>query len=251
MCDRSKTTKFFSERKFVIDKFHFRNHVDPWCHENCDPNEVPELVGMNTEICEQLFRSINQKKNCKGMNEAHFFLFWLYNLEMHNLEMAGLDRTEPNPLCEFRWENLKVTPVDLESLPAMFSVDVEDITEGLSSVSISKAEFQCELCPAGYKTIGHLTKHMNTKHADDVSASGKLGECLEICGEVPCGKVLSSARTLEKHVQTIHRICSVCKEEFQSHNEKAKHMLVHTFCFICQKNFQFESKLKRHQLQKH
>ena len=57
--NRNKTTKFFSERKFVIDKFHFRNHIDSWCHENCDPNEVPELNGMNTEICEQLFRGIN------------------------------------------------------------------------------------------------------------------------------------------------------------------------------------------------
>ena len=46
---------------------------------------------------------------------------------------------------------------------------------------------------------------------------------------------------LEKHVQTIHRICSVCKEEFQSHNEKAKHMIVHTYCFICNKNFQYAS----------
>ena len=42
-----------SERKFVIDRFHFKNHIAPWCHENCDSNEVPELRGMNSEICEQ------------------------------------------------------------------------------------------------------------------------------------------------------------------------------------------------------
>ena len=249
VADRNKTTKFFSERKFVIDKFHFRNHVDPWCHQNCDPNEVPELDGMNTEICEQMFRSINQKKNCKGMNEAHFFLFWLYNLEMHNLEMAGMDRTEPNPLCVFRWENLEVNPVDFDSLPEKFSASVEDLASSLSSVSISTAVFKCELCPAGYKTAGHLTKHMQSKHPSDLT--GKVGECLEICGQVPCGKVLSSARALAKHIKTIHKTCSVCNEEFESHNEKAKHMLVHTYCYVCEKNFHYESKLKRHNQQKH
>ena len=91
---------------------YFRNHIDPWCHVNCDPNEVPELTGMNTEIYEQLFRSINQKKNSKGLNEPHFFLFWLYNFEMHNLEMAGMDRTEPKSLCEYRWSKLNIQPVD-------------------------------------------------------------------------------------------------------------------------------------------
>ena len=249
VAERNKTTKFFSERKFVIDKFHFRNHIDPWCHQNCDPNEVPELDGMNTEICEQMFRGINQKKNCKGMNEAHFFLFWLYNLEMHNLEMAGMDRTEPNPLSVFRWDNLEIMPVDFDSLPEKFSAAVEDLTSSLSSISISATVFNCKLCPAGYKTAGHLTKHMQSKHPSDLL--GKVGECLEMCGEVPCGKVLSSARALAKHIKTIHKTCSVRNEEFESHNEKAKHMVAHTYCYVCEKNFQFESKLKRHNQQKH
>ena len=73
---------------------------------------------MNSEICEQLFRSINQKKNCKGLNEPHFFLFWLYNLEMHNLEMCGMDRTEPNPSSEYRWSISNMSPVDFGKLLA-------------------------------------------------------------------------------------------------------------------------------------
>ena len=244
--DRNKTTKFFSERKFVIDKFHFRNHIDPWCHENCDPNEVPELNGLNTEICEQLFRSINQKKDCKGMNEPHYSLFWLYNLELHNLEMSGMDRTEPNPLCDYRWSEIRIVPVDFENLPQKMSVD--NLAESLSGITIEEVPFKCEFCPAGYKSSAQLTRHRNSKHKDDTN---NIRECLEMCSDIPCGKVLSSSKALTKHIQTVHRTCTVCNEVFESHNEKAKHMLVHTFCIKCDKNFLFESKLKRHMKQKH
>jgi uncharacterized Zn-finger protein len=201
---------------------------------------------MNTEICEQLFRRINEKKNCKGMNEPHFALFWLYNLELHNLEMSGMDRTEPNPLSEYRWSNLKIVPVDFEKLPQKLSV--ESLTECLSGMTIIDLPFKCEMCPAGYKTAGQLTKHRNSKHKDETS---NIGQCMEMCSDIPCGKVLSSSKTLAKHIKTVHRTCSVCNEVFESHNEKAKHMLIHTFCFECDRNFTFESKLKRHMKQKH
>ena len=28
---------------FVVDRMHFRGHVDPWCRENCDPNKLDEM----------------------------------------------------------------------------------------------------------------------------------------------------------------------------------------------------------------
>ena len=247
IAERNEITKFFSERKFVIDKFHFKNHVDAWCHENCDPHKVPELDSMNSEICEQLFRSINQKKNCKGMNEPHFFLFWLINLEMHNLEMMGMDRTEPNPLCDFRWNSLHIQQVDYDNLPQKFCA--EQLSEAFSAVSLNEKPFKCTFCPAGYTTASGLTKHMNAKHRTE--ENNTVNECKELCEETQCGKILSSAKALEKHISTVHRTCNVCKESFQSHNEKTKHMLIHTFCYECDKNFVFESKLKRHNKQKH
>ena len=27
----------------VIDKLHFKGHIDPWCHANCNPYEVADL----------------------------------------------------------------------------------------------------------------------------------------------------------------------------------------------------------------
>lgn len=27
----------------VVDKLHFKGHIDPWCHANCNPYEVEDL----------------------------------------------------------------------------------------------------------------------------------------------------------------------------------------------------------------
>ena len=32
-----------SRWNIVIDKMHFSGHSDPWCRENCNPNNVKEL----------------------------------------------------------------------------------------------------------------------------------------------------------------------------------------------------------------
>ena len=33
----------------VVDKMHFRNHVDRWCKETCNPYDRPDLEGVG--IC--------------------------------------------------------------------------------------------------------------------------------------------------------------------------------------------------------
>ena len=43
--------------------FHFHNHVDPWCQDNCDPDEEPELNDVNTEICKQLMKGLNKTRS--------------------------------------------------------------------------------------------------------------------------------------------------------------------------------------------
>ena len=75
-----------------VDKFHFRNHVDPWCVKNCDPFKESE----------QMFTKINRHRNCKSMNEARYFMFWFYNIDLHNLKVEGLDSSVPDPQGEFR-----------------------------------------------------------------------------------------------------------------------------------------------------
>ena len=56
---------------------------------------------------------------------------------------------------------------------------------------------------------------MNAKHKEE--AENKVGECHELCGGVPCGKVLSSTN------------CNVCSDIFNSHDAKTEHFLMHSF----------------------
>ena len=44
------TAKRMSHMKMVIDKFHFKNHVDKWCKVHCNPYDNEELKVMWNHI---------------------------------------------------------------------------------------------------------------------------------------------------------------------------------------------------------
>ena len=113
--------------------FHFKNHIGYYCIDNFDPNKIPELNNFNTEICEQLFRSVNAHKNCKSMNEARFFLFWFYQMELHNMDIQGLASVLPNLHCDFWWREIKITEVELKNLP---DPAIDNLSEDLWHVQI-------------------------------------------------------------------------------------------------------------------
>ena len=50
------------------------------------------------------------------MSEANFFMFWLYIMDLHNLEIAGLSRVEPDPREEYRSSVIKVNNIDLSTM---------------------------------------------------------------------------------------------------------------------------------------
>ena len=37
------TSKRMATMEMVVDKFHFRNHVDGWCKANCNPHKSNQL----------------------------------------------------------------------------------------------------------------------------------------------------------------------------------------------------------------
>ena len=50
-----KVSKILSELKYAIDRFHHKNHLDPWCKNNCDPSKFEILNDVsNRFICELL-----------------------------------------------------------------------------------------------------------------------------------------------------------------------------------------------------
>ena len=180
------------------------------------------------------------------MNEARYFMFWFYYIDLHNLEVEGLDSSVPDPRGEFRRTQFKVIPVDFMNLPHKQTEQVHELSEQLSSLKVKPSEespVKCTLCGAGYKTEAYLKIHMKEKHND--VKDDKKAECLE------CGKILFNKQSLEKHIIALHRKCKVCNIQFDTKMEKVEHMKMHTTCSICDITFPYESKLKRHMLSVH
>ena len=163
LANKNITTKFFSERTFCIDKFNFKNHVDQYCIDNFDPYKIPELNDFNTEICEQLFKSVNSHSNYKTINEARYFLFWFYQMDLHNLDLEGMAGVLPNPHCDFRWTQFEIEKIDYGNLHPKTQID--NITEGLTNMQMEeKTIIKFELFSSCFTNESQLKKHVSSKH---------------------------------------------------------------------------------------
>ena len=52
------TASRLASLNYAIDRMHFKGHIDPWCHNHCDPNKFKELENVRAYHCKS---SINQK----------------------------------------------------------------------------------------------------------------------------------------------------------------------------------------------
>ena len=82
----TKVSKNLGEMDMVVDKLHFRNHVDKWCKENCNPYDRIDLDGVNaiTVLSAMLILS----------DEIKFILSLLYK---HKLKGMVIYSTHPCP----------------------------------------------------------------------------------------------------------------------------------------------------------
>ena len=39
----TNTAKQIATMNFVVDRMHFKGHIDPWCRENCDPDKLEAM----------------------------------------------------------------------------------------------------------------------------------------------------------------------------------------------------------------
>jgi hypothetical protein len=46
--DCTEASTKISSLDIVVDKLHFRGHVDAWCHQNCDPYKIEKLKQVRT-----------------------------------------------------------------------------------------------------------------------------------------------------------------------------------------------------------
>ena len=230
----NEITRFMADKVGKhVDKFHFPNHVDAWCHKNCNPADVKHLEGVNTPICEQLFSAINKFTNTKSMNEAHFFLFFLYIFDLHNLNIEGKLRSVANPFSEHRYEtiaNVSKNMTNSQEIPnvvdnidnlmrnLVVNVPEEDNAKDFQEENNKKkVEFTCIKCGSKYKKEGMLKLHVQKKHPES-----KWEDM------VPC------------------RICKVCQAPFASEADLKKHVSIHFKCDICSIPFDEQKYLNRH-----
>ena len=69
------------------------------------------------------------------MNQANFFLLWIYILDLHNLKIDCLDTCDPDPRSEYRWSLVKVEEVDLTMIKKM---DVYDISLEVNKMTVKE-----------------------------------------------------------------------------------------------------------------
>ena len=57
----------------VVDKMHFKNHVDKWCKKNVNPFSNSIFNGINTQVCEQTFSWLcKYKHSLSNMRKSRF-----------------------------------------------------------------------------------------------------------------------------------------------------------------------------------
>jgi hypothetical protein len=224
----TEITTFFSKLKFSIDRFHFKNHIDKYCHDNYNPKNVEELKNVNSEVCEQLFTTINKFKNCRSMNQAHFFMFHFYNMDLHNLSIEKLANTVTHPI------------VGVGSWQAIENLELQHTSH--INEHIPQLPFNCVLCHCGFTCEVRLKQHMTENHPETNPSNPR--QC------PVCDKILSNERNLRVHVKT-HFKCSVCNEEFATNQEMLTHKKKHTFCSKCDHDFKSKFNLDRHNAKTH
>ena len=220
---------------------------------------------MNTPVCEQLFSAINKYTNAKAMNEAHFFIFFLYIFDLHNLQIEGKLRSTANPMSDHRSElikNLKSTEVDeISDRMANIELTMNDKSQK-DKTKTGAEELSCHLCACKYKRSRDLKAHLEKKH-EGFKESVNL---CKVCGETfacaitlqthmeehytctECGNSFMDVKYLNRHMKTQHSpvLCKVCNSKCPSKDALEVHMKVHLDCVICGKNFDKMYKLNRH-----
>lgn len=162
-------------------------------------------------------------------------------MHLHNLDIEGLAGAMSNPHVAFRWEQIKVRPVDFERLKQSLNgtthaSEEAEVTDKLDRLALSA--HKCPLCEEMFGEEDTLNTHVSTVHPETHSSNPRA------CAE--CAKVLGSAQSLIRHITTVHRTCKSCKVVFESSAELQLHKPVHTTCELCGTDWGFVSKLKKH-----
>ena len=241
--------------KSVIFQQLSRNHIGKKCVEERDPYKVRELDGVNTQACEQLFRDVNKHSNCQAMSEANFFMFWLYIMDLHNLEIAGLSRVEPDPREEYRSSVIKVNNIDLSTM------NTEDAGTAKEDNRMLSCPVQEDPTRLGMRLLNPTikTKNIELTAKQDVRAANQEGNMADAQAEKleESSNMATVTQMLSTLKVTVFK-CHICGQSFKREGNFKNHLLRHDdgnngpssetdfSCKICSQPFGGKLSLQRH-----
>ena len=176
------------------------------------------------------------------MNEAHFFLFFLYNLDLHNLNKEGMI-CMANPFSEIRWSQIpNIIPCYTPEVQEKAVSDSHLKSSQENTRGYQPAPFTCPKCQDGFDTEAWLKRHMNEKHPELDSKNPRKCPL--------CEKTLCNEQRLKTHIKTIHLTCKCCKLVCESQEDLAKHVdEQHSkpcICPVCDKILTTQQRLQSH-----
>lgn len=65
----SVTAALIAQKNIVVDKMHFKGHIDGWCHRHCNPNDFSELNNVR-----------NLKNTCTVYNPVYMHVLIAFNI---------------------------------------------------------------------------------------------------------------------------------------------------------------------------
>ena len=156
------------------------------------------------------FSWMNKFRNLKTMNEAHFKLFILYVIDLHNLHIEKKVDLLANPLNPKRLQEIEKINEDLllhtlgnlglqdEAVVPTQQVEKESsklaaetprmADEGFTE--LPNGELSCNYCKGTFKRMGNMRNHLNSKH----QMSHEL--------KCACGKLFEDSRKLSRHLKS-------------------------------------------------
>ena len=163
---------------------------------------------------------MNKYTNCRNMNEARFFWFFLYMIDLRNLDK---ENKVVNLLCKlliyskFYFPQLRWMADPRSARRRSFVADLD--TTNLEPEAIMNEQLENSAKPSGTTDDSNAAKKEPFGTNDDGTLS---------CGF--CGKVYKQVGYMRKHLSTLHDVADLS-----------------LICQKCLKNFETKKKLTRHE----
>ena len=116
MLRRNEATTFLYQNcKFNIDRMHYQNHRDKWCKKYLNPDNNPDLTGINTESCEQTFSWLNKfaksfSRMCSTRCRLALYLM-LHHWNCNHIKLNPYDKDIGFPFLPVSCNNISHTNI--------------------------------------------------------------------------------------------------------------------------------------------